>query len=260
MRHPAAPILNALAYLPERQLTQTPASLGLDYTELSIDTDDGETLHGWWVRAPRSIGHILFTHGNGGNIGDRIVLYALLTKAGFDVLTFDYRGYGRSTGRPSEHGTYRDARAARRALLDQQGVDPDRVLYLGKSLGGGVALELAQEYPPAGLMLMSTFTGIRDAARSIYPFLPAPLVPNAYPSERRIRALHVPVLIMHGDQDDLLPLRHAQRLFAAANEPKRLVVFPGATHNDVIMVGGNTWFELVRDWASDVLRGVRRQS
>ncbi|MEU4343818.1 alpha/beta hydrolase [Nocardia sp. NPDC023852] len=254
MRHPASPILNALTYLPARTVLHTPAVLGMDYTELSPRTADGEILHAWWMPARNSIGHILFAHGNAGNIGDRVPIFALLTEAGFDVLAFDYRGYGRSTGRPTEHGTYLDARAARKAMLAQPGVDPDRVVYLGKSLGGGVMLELAQEHPPAGLMLMSTFTGIRDAARSVYPFLPAPLVPNAYPSERRIRALRAPVLIMHGDQDELLPLRHAERLYAAAREPKRLVVFPGAGHNDLILVGGSAWYGLVRDWAGALVR------
>lgn len=250
MRHPASPILNALTYLPERAIAQTPALLGMDYTDLSLTTLDGEVLHAWWIPARESVGHILFAHGNAGNIGDRVPIFALLTEAGFDVLAFDYRGYGRSTGRPTEHGTYLDARAAREVLLAQPGVDPDHVLYLGKSLGGGVMLELAQHHPPAGLMLMSTFTGLRDAARSVYPFLPAPLVPNAYPSERRIRELRAPVLIMHGDQDELLPPRHAERLYAAAREPKRLVVFPGAGHNDLIAVGGSAWYDLVRNWAS----------
>ncbi|WP_406273654.1 alpha/beta hydrolase [Nocardia sp. NBC_00881] len=254
MRHPASPILNALTYLPARTVLHTPAVLGMDYTDLSPRTADGEILHAWWMPARNSIGHILFAHGNAGNIGDRVPIFALLTEAGFDVLAFDYRGYGRSTGRPTEHGTYLDARAARKAMLAQPGVDPDRVVYLGKSLGGGVMLELAQEHPPAGLMLMSTFTGIRDAARSVYPFLPAPLVPNAYPSERRIRALRAPVLIMHGDQDELLPLRHAERLYAAAREPKRLVVFPRAGHNDLILVGGSAWYDLVRDWAGALVR------
>ncbi|WP_063045560.1 alpha/beta hydrolase [Nocardia pseudovaccinii] len=253
MRHPASPILNALTFMSDRQVVQTPSILEMDYIELSIRTTDGETLQGWWLPAARSIGHVLFAHGNAGNIGDRVPIYALLTQIGLDVLTFDYRGYGRSTGRPTEHGTYLDAHAARRVLLEQPGVDPDRVLYLGKSLGGGVLLELATEHPPTGLILMSTFTGLRDAARSVYPFLPSPFVPDAYPSLRRISKLRAPVLIMHGDQDELLPLRHAERLFAAAPEPKRLVVFPGGGHNDLIMSTGVDWADLIRSWAGDVL-------
>ncbi|MEV5837808.1 alpha/beta hydrolase [Nocardia sp. NPDC052112] len=253
MRHPASPILNALTFMPDRQVVQTPSILEMDYTELSIPTDDGETLQGWWLPAARSVGHVLFAHGNAGNIGDRVPIYSLLTQIGLDVLTFDYRGYGRSTGRPTEHGTYLDAHAARRVLLEQPGVDPDRVLYLGKSLGGGVLLELATEHPPTGLILMSTFTGLRDAARAVYPFLPSPFVPDAYPSLRRIRKLAAPVLIMHGDQDELLPLRHAERLYAAAPEPKRLVVFPGGHHNDLIMSTGVDWLDLIRSWAGDLL-------
>ncbi|MFI6778948.1 alpha/beta hydrolase [Nocardia sp. NPDC050412] len=253
MRHPASPILNALTFMPDRQIVQTPSVLEMDYTELSIRTTDDEILQGWWLPAARSIGHVLFAHGNAGNIGDRVPIYALLTQIGLDVLTFDYRGYGRSTGRPTEYGTYLDAHAAREVLLKQPGVDPDRVLYLGKSLGGGVLLELATEHPPTGLILMSTFTGLRDAARSVYPFLPSPFVPDAYPSLRRIRKLRAPILIMHGDQDELLPLRHAERLYAAAPEPKRLVVFPGGGHNDLIISARVSWPDLIRTWASDLL-------
>lgn len=256
MQHPARSVLHALTYMPTRRIEQTPALLGLTYTDLSIPTEDGETLHGWWVPAhgsTRAIGHVLFAHGNAGNIGDRVPIYALLSEAGFDVFAFDYRGYGRSTGRTTEQGTYLDARAARRVLLEQPGVDPDRLLYLGKSLGGGVLMELATAHPPAGLILMSTFTDLRDAAKAVYPFVPRPLVPNAYPSLRRIRMLRTPLLIIHGDQDELLPLKHAERLYAAAPEPKRLVVFPGAGHNDVIATAGLEWLQLIRGWATDVL-------
>lgn len=248
MRHPAAPILNALAYYPERAILQDPSRLGLDYLDLTATTADGQTVHAWWLPARKSQGHILFAHGNAGNIGDRVPIFALLTAAGFDVLAFDYRGFGRSTGRPSEAGTYLDSRAALDLLLAQPGVDPKRIAYLGKSLGGAVMLELALAHPPAALILMSTFTGMRDAARSVYPFLPGPFVPDAYPSLRRIRKLRTPVLLMHGDQDELLPLRHAERLFAAAPEPKRLVVFPGAGHNDLIFRPGSDWTGLVREW------------
>ncbi|WP_280258712.1 alpha/beta hydrolase [Nocardia wallacei] len=251
MRHPATALLNALTFLPERQVTVTPRRLGLEYDDLYFTAADGVRVNGWFVRAKQSVGHMLFAHGNAGNIGDRSPVLALLAAAGFDVLVFDYRGYGRSAGRPSEHGVYLDARAARTALLDRPGVDPNKVFYLGKSLGGAVMIELATEFPPAGLILMSTFTGLRDAATAVYPFLPKPFVPNAFPSLRRIRSLRTPTLIMHGDNDELLPVQMGRALYAAAAEPKSLKIYPGAGHNDLIMIPG--WSTDIATWARGVL-------
>ncbi|WP_024803929.1 alpha/beta hydrolase [Nocardia sp. BMG51109] len=251
MRHPATAVLNALTFLPERRIAVTPARLDVEYEDLYFTAADGVRVNGWFVRAAEPVGHILFAHGNAGNIGDRTPVLALLAAAGLDVLVFDYRGYGRSEGRPSEAGCYLDARAAREALLGRPGVDPDRVLYLGKSLGGGVAIELATEFPPAGLILMSTFTGLRDAARAVYPFLPKPLVPNAFPSLRRLRTLHTPTLVMHGDSDELLPVEMGRALHAAAPEPKALKIYPGGRHNDLVTTPG--WAATVGDWARGVL-------
>ncbi|WP_330181801.1 alpha/beta hydrolase [Nocardia sp. NBC_01503] len=257
MRHPAETILNVLTYVPgDRRVYATPEQFGVPFEDLSLRTADGESINAWFVRAVgKPLGHILFAHGNGGNIGDRSPVLALLAAAGFDVLIFDYRGYGGSSGRPSERGTYLDARAAREALLTQSGVEPERVVYLGKSLGGGVMLELANAHPPAALILMSTFTGLRDAARAVYPFLPKMFVPDAYPSVRRIRGLRSPVLIMHGDADELLPVRMGRELFAAAPEPKELVIYPGGAHNDIVLKPG--WANTVADWAVKVLPTAR---
>jgi hypothetical protein len=166
---------------------------------------------------------------------------ALLCAAGLDVLLFDYRGYGRSTGRPSEPGTYRDARAARSVLLARPDVDPDRVLYLGESLGGAVALALALEHPPAGLVLMSTFTSVRDMARRHYPMVPPALVPDAYPSLRRVRELGAPLLVVHGERDEIVPLLHAEALFEAAPDPKQLHILDGVGHNDLVALAGDEW-------------------
>ncbi|MBB5917732.1 hypothetical protein BJY24_006644 [Nocardia transvalensis] len=251
MRHPATPVLNALTYFPERRITVTPERLGLRYEDLYFTAADGVRVNGWFVRAEEPFGHVLFAHGNAGNIGDRSPVLALLAAAGFDVLVFDYRGYGRSEGHPAEHGLYLDARAARTALLERPGVDPDKVFYLGKSLGGGVMIELAGEFPPAGLILMSTFTGLRDAAKAIYPYLPKSLVPNAFPSLSRIGALRTPTLIMHGDDDELLPVEMGRALHAAAAEPKSLKIYPGGRHNDLIMIPG--WSRDVAGWARNVL-------
>jgi pimeloyl-ACP methyl ester carboxylesterase len=194
---------------------------------------------------------VLFCHGNAGNVGDRVPHLALLTDAGFDVLAFDYRGYGRSRGRPSEHGTVLDARAARAALLGREAVDPARVLYLGESLGGAVALALAVEQPPAGVVLQSTFTSVRDMARAVYPFVPRAVVPDAYPSLALVRRLRSPLLVLHGARDEIVPLMQGEALAEAAPEPKRLHVFPGVGHNDLVALAGETWARTIAAWARE---------
>ena len=243
-------LLGSLLYFPERDIISTPAHAGLSYRDLEFEAGDGERLHGWWIDAQgESRGHVLLCHGNAGNVGDRIAHAELLSAAGFDVMLFDYRGYGRSSGRPDEDGTYRDARAARTCLLDQRGADPDRVVYLGESLGGAVAIELATAHPPAGLVLLSTFTSVRSVARKHYPFIPAALVPDAYPSIDRIRELHVPLLVLHGDNDDIVPLEQGQALYDAAPGPKQMRVLSGAGHNDVIDRAGTMLAAELVSWA-----------
>jgi fermentation-respiration switch protein FrsA (DUF1100 family) len=238
--------LASLLYFPVRAVERTPA----EFRDVGFGTEDGERLHGWWVAGSRPVvGHVLLCHGNAGNVGDRVLHAALLAAARLDVLLFDYRGYGQSTGRASEPGTYSDARAARRALLEQPGVDPSRVLYLGESLGGAIALALALAHPPTALILQSTFTSVRDLARLHYPFVPAALVPDAYPSLARIAGLRAPLLVLHGDRDELVPLSHGERLFKAAPEPKRLHVVADAGHNDLVARMGASYGAVIAGFA-----------
>ncbi|HLM25703.1 MAG TPA: alpha/beta hydrolase [Thermoleophilaceae bacterium] len=243
-------VLNSLLYFPERELLESPSARGLSFEELAIATDDGERLHGWWVPATsKRLSSILLCHGNGGNVGDRVRHAELLCGAGFDVLLFDYRGYGRSTGRPDEDGTYRDARAAREALLAEAGEEP---VVMGESLGGGVALDLALEHPPRGLVLQSAFSSVRDMARHHYPYLPGPLVPDVYPSLGRIAGLRAPLLVLHGERDEIVPSSHGRALHAAAPEPKRLRLFPDVGHNDFVEAEG--YAEAIAGWAESELR------
>jgi fermentation-respiration switch protein FrsA (DUF1100 family) len=243
--------MGSLTYFPEAEIPHTPADAGLRYRELRFDTGDDETLFGWWItteRAPAS-GHILFCHGNGGNVGDRLIDAQLLAGGGFNVLLFDYRGYGRSTGRPDEEGTYRDALAANDALRSQPECDPDGIVYLGESLGGAIALELALRAPPGGLILQSTFTSLRAVARFHYPFIPSGLVPDAYPSIGRIPSLSAPLLVLHGDRDEVVPLSQGRELFEAAPEPKRMHVFPGLGHTELVFAGAD-YGEVIAEWVS----------
>jgi fermentation-respiration switch protein FrsA (DUF1100 family) len=234
--------MNRLLYAPDREIVATPS---VPYSDLTLSTEDGERLHAWRVPATApAIANVLLCHGNGGNIGDRAHAVDLLSAHGFGVLSFDYRGYGRSTGRPSESGTALDARAARAAI------DEGPVIYLGESLGGAVALALAVERPPDGLILQSTFTSVRDIARLHYPFIPRALVPDAYPNLRRVRDVLVPLLVLHGGDDRIVPVMDGQALYDAAPEPKRIEVFPGAGHNDVI---GTGWINVLSEWARLIL-------
>lgn len=242
-------LLNSLMYFPSPTLEGTPADAGLAYDNLVLPTEDGERLHGWWIpaRAP-SLGHVLVCHGNAGNVGDRIGQAKLLVDAGLDVVLFDYRGYGRSSGTPDEEGTYRDARAARAALLRRAGTDASRLVYLGESLGGAVALALALEAPPRGLILQAAFSSVRDMARVHYPMVPTILVPDAYPNLRRIRRLAAPLLLLHGDRDDVVPWEQGQALFDTAPEPKRMRSFPGLGHNDLVARAGPAYGEAIGEW------------
>jgi fermentation-respiration switch protein FrsA (DUF1100 family) len=244
------PIVDSLVYFPDRQLYGDPGDVGLPFTDMAIPTEDGERLHAWWIptRAPSARGHVLFFHGNAGNVSHRLEHALALTGAGLDVLLVDYRGYGQSTGRPSEEGLYRDARASLAAVRSGGQVDPARVVYMGESLGGAVALHLAIETPPLALVLQSAFTSLRDIAREHYPAALSGLAGDAYPSVQRIAALRAPVLIVHGDRDDIVPVAHARALFAAAPEPKRLHVVPGAGHNDLVDRMGAAYGTEVAAW------------
>jgi fermentation-respiration switch protein FrsA (DUF1100 family) len=251
------PILNRFLFFPTASIEQEPADAGLTARELSVPTGDGERLHAWFVEASGARrASVLLCHGNGGNVGDRVEHARLLVDAGFDVLLFDYRGYAQSTGTPSEDGTYRDALAARQALLDQAGVNPGRIVYLGESLGGAVALWLALEHPPAGLVLQSAFTSVRDVAAFHYRLLPRVLVPDAFPSLRRIERLQCPLLVVHGEADEVVPASHGERLYAVAPEPKSLRTVPGVGHNDLVSLAGDQYAKAVAEWWDDLRGGA----
>ncbi|MFC1683883.1 alpha/beta hydrolase [Pseudomonadota bacterium] len=228
-----------LANLPSRVVAATPADIGLAFDPLSIDTADtadGETLDGWYVPAKTPRGTLLFFHGNAGNISHRLDSIAIFHRLGLNVLIFDYRGYGRSTGKPSEQGTYRDAEAAWRHLVDQRGIPSREILLFGRSLGGAVATWLAGRVEPAGLIVESSFSSVPDMAAELYPWLPVRwLARISYDSKGRIGEVNTPVLIVHSTADEIIPFHHGQALFEAATEPKTMLEISGG-HNDGFLV------------------------
>ena len=233
-------------YHPERALEGTPALLGLPYEDVWFAAEDAVRLHGWFVPAPEAAATtLLWFHGNAGNISHRLDLMRLLReRLPVHLFLFDYRGYGRSGGRPSEEGLYRDARAALDALRRHHPARPEGIVYFGQSLGSAVAVELATRERPGGLVLEAPFTSVRDMGRATFPFLPVNLlVRNLFDSLGRIGRARAPLLILHGDRDEVVPYEQGRRLFAAAGEPKTFHAVRGAGHNDLALVGGAPYFE-----------------
>lgn len=222
-------------YHPYRELEGSPAEFGRAFEDVSFKTGDGVRLHGWFFPAktnsPRAQLAFLICHGNAGNVSHRLGLCGALLETGASVFVFDYRGYGRSDGRPGEEGTYRDAQAAL-VWLRQKGFRGENVIAFGESLGGGVVSELALRETVGGIVLQSTFTSIPDIGAEIYPWLPVRLISTIkYDTRAKLRRIKVPVLVMHSRTDDLVNFHHAERNFAAANEPKFFCELNGG-HND----------------------------
>lgn len=224
-------------YCPSRELEATPAALDRAFADVRFQASDGTELHGWFFPAdtnsPRAKFAFLICHGNGGNISHRLELCAALLETGASVFVFDYRGYGQSQGRAGEEGTYRDAQAAH-AWLRQKGFRGEDIIAFGESLGGGVVSELALRETLGGVVLQSTFTSIPDIGGELFPWLPVRWLSTIkYDTHRKLPRINVPVLVMHSRGDDLARFSHAEKNFAAANEPKVFCELNG-THNEAI--------------------------
>ena len=226
-----------------------PAAVGLAGVEaVTFDTSDGLRLGGWFVpaagTAPRAT--VLVFNGNAGNRAHRAPLAGALRRRGFHVLLVDYRGYGGNPGAPTEDGLAADARAARRYLANRPDVEGNRLVYLGESLGTGVAAHLATEYPPAAVILRSPFTSMADVGRYHYPWLPVRwLLRDRYQVLDDIGRARAPLLVIAGEADSVVPVEHSRRVYAAADEPKTLMIVPGADHNDLELLAGTAMIEAI---------------
>jgi len=231
---PVALIESSLVFQPTQYPQGDWAPAGLAYEDVHFTAEDGTRLHGWYCPHPRPRAVVLLCHGNAGNITDWAgVLRHLNRDHGLAVMTFDYRGYGRSEGEPDEEGILKDARAARAWLARRTGVAERDVVLMGRSLGGAVAIDLAAKDGTRGLILESTFTSLPEVAGEQVAWLPFRLLMrNQLNSLKKIPRYHGPLLLSHGDADSLIPFEQSQRLFAAANEPKHFVRIPGGDHND----------------------------
>ena len=238
-----------MIYYPTREIEQTPDRLGWKYEDVLLTASDGVRINGWFVPAGREAKlTILFFHGNAGNMSHRFEKLATLRELGADVFMIDYRGYGRSEGTPNEQGTYRDAQAAYEYLTKQRNIDPRRIVVYGESLGSAIAVDLAAKQPVGGVITEEAFTSVGDVGQRMFPFMPVRLlVRNKYDTLSKIGRINAPLLIFHSRDDELFSMRHAERLLAAAKEPKQLIELRGG-HNDAFLTSADTYKKGLKDF------------
>jgi uncharacterized protein len=248
-----------LIFYPSATIERTPRQAGLDFEDVFFVTRDNVRLNGWFIPHRQARSTMVWFHGNAGNIGHRVENIKLLhDKVQINIFIFDYRGYGRSEGRVSEEGTYLDAEAALDFVRSQLGVEPRKIILFGRSLGAAVAAEMANRFDSQGLILEAPFVSIQEMARVVFPFLPiGPLLQTQYDVREKIQKIKTPLLVLHGDRDEVIPFTQGKMVFDAAPEPKKFFTIGGARHNDTYLVGGESYFQQLQsfiDWASSIQR------
>ena len=242
-------IENFFVFFPDRSHDHTPEDYKLNFKDIYFESGDGNDLHGWLFSAPEKGPVLLFCHGNAGNISHRLENIRLLVDRGLQVFIFDYRGYGRSSGRPSEAGIYRDGLAAYDHLVQRLGISRGDIIAFGRSLGAAVALEIALQRKVRCLVMESAFTSTKGMAGTMFVFgLLAPFLPAHYANLDKIPRLMVPKLIIHGREDKIVPFAMGKKLFESASRPKLFYPMDGAGHNDTYIVGGRVYFDHIESF------------
>jgi len=236
LQSPWAALEDSLVFKPARFPEGNWDAHQLQVEDVWFAADDGTQLHGWYLRHDEPMAIVLYAHGNTGNISHRAsVIRDLHEDHRLSIMIFDYRGFGRSEGKPNEEGILQDARAARNWLAEREGITPEEIVIMGRSLGGGVAVDLAAEDGARGLILVSTFTSLPDVGARSVPLLPVrSLMRYRLDSRSKIAKYHGPLLQCHGDADRVVPYEIGQELHAAANPPKQFISIPGGRHNDAL--------------------------
>lgn len=242
-----------LIFYPSSQLSSTPDNIGLPYEDILLTTPDGVNLHGWYIPAENPRGILLFLHGNAGNISHRLASLKIFNGLGLSTLIIDYRGYGGSTGSPSEQGTYIDAETAWNYLVTERGHDPGEIILFGRSLGAAIAARLASQVAPAGIILESAFTSLKALAEEYYPYMPVGLLLRSrYSTEEHLGAVNTPLLIIHSNEDELISYKHAESLLETAGKNGQLHTIKGG-HNEGFLLSENGYIQAIRQFIDRVL-------
>jgi uncharacterized protein len=235
---------SSLIYYPNvagRNLAATPQQIGLAFEDVELLTEDKLRLHGWFIPSENARGTLLFFHGNAGNISHRLDSIAIFNRMNLDVFIFDYRGYGQSQGRVSETGTYLDAEAAWSYLVETRGIDANKIIVFGRSLGASIAAWLASRHRPAALILESSFSSVPSMARRLYPFLPVEwLAKFSYDTRQYVGRIACPLLVVHSKNDEIIPYAEGRLVFDAAPANKQFLDIRGG-HNDGFVVTGRVY-------------------
>lgn len=241
------PMEKGFIFFPDRTIQETPADIRLAFEDLYLLTPDGVKINAWFVPYPDARATLLWFHGNAGNLSNRVDQLRHFHQAvKLNVMMIDYREYGRSEGQVTEEGTYQDALTSYDYLWTRSDLDPARIVVFGQSLGAAVAIELAMQRKAYGLILEASFTSVQDMARAALPWLPiGPLFSTRYDSLSKIERVEAPLLILHGDRDEIVPYFQGRRIFEAAREPKTFYTISGAGHNNTYEVGGRAYFEAI---------------
>jgi fermentation-respiration switch protein FrsA (DUF1100 family) len=237
-------------FFPVQEVAHTPHDAGLGFQDIWFPAADGTRLNGWFVPHPQARATLLWFHGNAGNISHRVENIRMLReKVPAHVFIFDYRGYGRSEGAASEEGTYSDAAGALGYLRSRSDVDPRRIVLFGRSLGAAVAGDLAAREDCLALILETPFVSVQEMAKIALPFLPiGRLLRTRYDLVNKVGKVRAPILVLHGDQDEIVPYAQGKKVFEAAPEPKEFYTIRGARHNDTYLIGGDPYFQKLKNF------------
>jgi fermentation-respiration switch protein FrsA (DUF1100 family) len=226
---------NSFIFFPSQAVDVTPGHYSFQYEDHFFQAEDGVNLHGWWIPHPEASATVILSHGNAGNISHRISLIQMMYGLKVNFFIYDYRGYGKSEGRPDEAGLYMDGMAAYYLVRDVKGINPGEIILFGRSIGGAVAAQNAVNAEIGGLVIESAFSDVRSLMRELFPIVPTFLAKYDFPVSEYLKQVSVPVMVMHSHQDDIIPYRHGVRNYEAANSPKWFIELQGG-HNDNFMV------------------------